>query len=79
MFEIHTHDPTNYPLPSIDLLEMAWFLTRIVSLSAAAEDKNLEFNDDDDEDAMAVPSSEKSTRRVLDWIPAPPDSSNAFG
>lgn len=45
VFEIHTEDPVHLPLPSKDLLEMAWFLTRIVSLSAAAEDKDLDFDD----------------------------------
>ncbi|OJJ51356.1 hypothetical protein ASPZODRAFT_163205 [Penicilliopsis zonata CBS 506.65] len=42
-----THNPETHPLPSFALLEMQWFLTRIVSMSAAADEYNRNnFNDD---------------------------------
>ncbi|KAI5310478.1 hypothetical protein KEM55_006612 [Ascosphaera atra] len=54
-FTIRTSDPVNLPLPSFDLLEMAWFLSRMVSLSAAAEDdRPFNFFDNDDGSAGAL-------------------------
>ncbi|OQE18871.1 hypothetical protein PENFLA_c020G03745 [Penicillium flavigenum] len=58
-----TKDPENLPLPSWDLLQMQWILSRIGAISGAAdastlpwdwdtedEDSNMEFEYDDDED-----------------------------
>lgn len=46
---IETEDPTNYPLPNWHLLEMQWFLNRVVAISGAAD---MEDDDDDDDDEL---------------------------
>lgn len=43
---LHTGDPENHPLPSFELLEIQWFLTRIAALNAAADVCDDEFGDD---------------------------------
>ncbi|GAD97072.1 conserved hypothetical protein [Paecilomyces variotii No. 5] len=47
VFSLRTSDPERLPLPSIELLEMQWYLIRIVSMSGAASEYD---NDDDDND-----------------------------
>lgn len=69
IFTITTPDPVRLPLPSFDLLEMAWHLSRIVSMSASGLPDNLDLrfegDDDDDIKPMAVPD------HVMDWIIPP--------
>ena len=36
-FEMRTDDPEARPLPSWELLEMQWFLQRVVGMAGAAE------------------------------------------
>jgi hypothetical protein len=57
IFTLTTPDPVRLPLPSFDLLEMAWHLARIVSMSASGLLNNLDlsFEGGDDIKPMAVP------------------------
>ncbi len=75
IFTLTTSDPVRLPLPSFELLEMAWHLARVVSMSASGllNDLDLRFEDDDDDiRPMAVPD------RALDWLlPPQTPSSNA--
>ena len=36
IFELTTNNPETHPLPSWELLEMQWFLQRVVAMSGAA-------------------------------------------
>jgi hypothetical protein len=49
LFELKTDDPEARPLPSIALLEMQWFLQRVMGMAGAAdelEDREYHFSDD---------------------------------
>jgi HNH endonuclease len=48
-FTFTTKDPTNLPLPSLELLEMQWVLQRLVGMSGAAGWPSLDDDDDDDD------------------------------
>ncbi|KAH8806054.1 hypothetical protein F5884DRAFT_836286 [Xylogone sp. PMI_703] len=45
-----TDDPKERPLPSLKLLEMQWFLARIVGMAGAADVNQLDLDYDDDDD-----------------------------
>jgi hypothetical protein len=47
VFTFKTTDPKNLPLPSMELLEMQWYLQRLVAMSGAAEWPSLDWDDDD--------------------------------
>src|SRR5207245_411769 len=49
-FTFTTDDPVDHPLPSWDLLEMQWFLQRLVGMCGAAGWPSLELDDDDTDD-----------------------------
>jgi hypothetical protein len=46
VFTFKTTDPEKMPLPSWELLEMQWYLQRVVAMSGAAEWPSLNWNDD---------------------------------
>jgi hypothetical protein len=49
LFELKTDDPDARPLPSMKLLEMRWFLQRVMGMAGAAdelEDGEYHFSDD---------------------------------
>jgi hypothetical protein len=48
-FDLHTTDPTTKPLPSFQLLEMQWFLQRILGMAGGVGDVDLEDLMDDPE------------------------------
>jgi hypothetical protein len=50
IFELKTDDATARPLPSFQLLEMQWFLTRVVGMAGAAFPYGLEDSDYEDSD-----------------------------
>lgn len=58
IFTIKTDDPEKRPLPSFELLEMQWYLTRIVTMQGAGEDDDSEM--DSDGDVVTVPSRSRS-------------------
>lgn len=69
-FTLRTDDPENRPLPDYDLLEMQWYLNRIVALANAAEifiDDGDDFDDEDD-GCTAKPFDQGHKSDVLDWI-----------
>ena len=45
-FTMTTDDPVNKPLPDPDLLELQWYLQRILAMSGAAEWDEKDFDDD---------------------------------
>jgi HNH endonuclease len=49
-FTFTTKDPDKLPLPSVELLEMQWFLHRMVGMSGAAGWPSLDDDDDDTAD-----------------------------
>lgn len=65
IFTLSTHDPITHPLPSKEILDMQWHLTRVVSLSGAAGTADLNVDDDDD-----VPGSTTGSNnfQVQQWI-----------
>jgi len=50
VFTFTTKDPQNLPLPGLELLEMQWFLQRLVGMSGAAEWPILDLDDDESVD-----------------------------
>jgi hypothetical protein len=77
-FTFTTKDPKNLPLPSLELLEMQWFLQRLVGMSGAAGWPSLDEIDDDtvdDDDGCHIPdytdySVHNSLKRVREWVGA---------
>ena len=47
VFTLTTDDPEKRPLPSVELLEMQWFLQRLVGMCGAAGWPSLDWDDDD--------------------------------
>lgn len=72
VFILTTHDPQTHPLPSFGLLEMQWHLSRIVSMSGAAE--VLDEDDDSDDDDFGAQSARKSSSEVMTWLSSLPSS-----
>ncbi|KAJ5146330.1 uncharacterized protein N7515_000894 [Penicillium bovifimosum] len=50
-FKMATHNPETHPLPSWELLDMQWHLTRIVAMCSAARYNNNECDSDDSDDS----------------------------
>ncbi|KAN0075175.1 hypothetical protein V8E54_007786 [Elaphomyces granulatus] len=74
-FTLTTTDPITHPLPSFPLLEIQWHLSRVVSMSGAAEIFNHRYEDDDEyNDDYAV---DNLSSKILPWIPLPPSSSSS--
>ncbi|KAE8339790.1 hypothetical protein BDV24DRAFT_72740 [Aspergillus arachidicola] len=64
-FTLKTSDPVNLPLPSKQLMEMAWILARVVNLSGAGEEKEIEeFSSDDGYDIDIT----AKTEAIKDWL-----------
>ncbi|KAB8264491.1 hypothetical protein BDV32DRAFT_145729 [Aspergillus pseudonomiae] len=51
---ITTTDPDEYPLPSFELLQMQWLLTRALGLSGAADLDSEDWDDSDSEEEMEL-------------------------
>jgi hypothetical protein len=73
-FTFTTKDPTNLPLPSLELLEMQWILPRLVGMSGAAGWPSLDDIDDDtvdDDDGWLTDYGvHNSLKRVCEWVGA---------
>ncbi|KAL2825484.1 hypothetical protein BDW59DRAFT_146282 [Aspergillus cavernicola] len=65
---LRTADPARLPLPSFALMEMAWHLARVVSMSASGLIQELDLRFEGDEDDRMGPMA--VSQRVLDWIPS---------
>ncbi|KAJ5145718.1 uncharacterized protein N7515_000282 [Penicillium bovifimosum] len=66
-FKMATHNPETHPLPSWDLLDIQWHLTRIVAMCSAARYKNDDCDSDDSDEsepemAVALPRAYGSPR-----------------
>jgi hypothetical protein len=78
MFTFTTGDPENLPLPSLELLEMQWFLQRLMGMCGAAEWPSLDWDDDDivdNDDSWLIPDYtdgrvHNSLKRVREWFGA---------
>jgi hypothetical protein len=53
-FELKTDDVIARPLPSFKLLEMQWFLTRVIGMAAAAIPYDEDWGDSDSDDAAVL-------------------------
>ena len=53
-FELKTDDAIERPLPSFKLLEMQWFLTRVVGMAGAAVLYDEDWGDEDSDDAAVL-------------------------
>ncbi|OOQ84786.1 hypothetical protein PEBR_28856 [Penicillium brasilianum] len=62
IFDITTPDPVAKPLPSTELLELKWHLSRIASMQGAAEDED--SDSDPDDDLVKVPSRTPSPAKA---------------
>jgi hypothetical protein len=78
LFTFTTEDPENLPLPSVELLEMQWFLQRLVGMCGAAGWPSLDDDDDDsvdNNDGWLIPDYTYSDvhnplKRVREWVGA---------
>jgi len=52
VFTLRTTDPKNLPLPSKELLEMQWYLQRLVAMSGTAGWPSLPWDDNIDDDII---------------------------
>jgi len=86
IFKITTENPEKYPLPSWELLQMQWFLQRLVAMSGAASWPRIDFDDDDDDDdtecspvlVKEINSQNWGYEDVYNWIPGPQESEPAW-
>jgi hypothetical protein len=68
--EIRTDDPTNNPLPSIELLHMQWVLNRLTAISGAADiDEQALDDSDEEEDCPAEKSIQLSQTENIPLLP----------
>jgi hypothetical protein len=65
-----TNDPEKLPLPSFKLLEMQWFLNRVIGMAGAGEQDDDDFYDDDLEDLADDVEDEEVEENVV--TPAAP-------
>jgi len=72
LFTLTTKDPEKLPLPSMDLLEMQWFLQRLVGMSGAAGWPILDLDDDESVRLTSGHSSnlDDALERVHEWVAA---------
>ena len=78
VFTFKTTDPEKLPLPSMELLEMQWYLQRLVAMSGAADWPSLVWDDDDDDNIIPCPNPSyadgnmnTTIQDVYEWIPSP--------
>jgi len=74
-FTFTTTDPKDLPLPSMELLQMQWFLQRLVGMSGAARYPSLDDIDDDsvdnDNNYVTADSTDchmYNRKRVCEWV-----------
>ncbi|KNG84143.1 hypothetical protein ANOM_008303 [Aspergillus nomiae NRRL 13137] len=61
---ITTTDPDEYPLPSFELLEMQWLLTRALALSGTADFDPEDWDDSDSEEEKELVERTKKEKKV---------------
>jgi hypothetical protein len=76
VFSFKTTEPEGQPLPSWELLEMQWYLHRLVAMSGAAGWPILEWDDDDNSIPCLNPiyadgNANITFQDVYEWIPSP--------
>ena len=75
VFKFKTTDAKKLPLPSIELLEMQWYLQRLVAMSGSAGWPILDWSDDDDQiipypnPAYANSNASTTFQDINEWIP----------
>ncbi|KAH7355110.1 hypothetical protein BKA65DRAFT_234125 [Rhexocercosporidium sp. MPI-PUGE-AT-0058] len=70
IFDLKTDDPTTKPLPSFKLLELQWFLTRVIGMAGAAFPYEAGSGDDSDEDIPGLDLDEAGDTSFLLDIPS---------
>ena len=76
VFSFKTTEPEGQPLPSWELLEMQWYLQRLVAMSGAAGWPSFDWDDDDDSipcfnSTYADGNANTTFQDVSEWIPSP--------
>lgn len=66
IFDLKTDDPVKKPLPSFKLLELQWFLVRVVGMAGAAFPYEPSSGDDSDEDVPGLDPYEADTSALSD-------------
>jgi hypothetical protein len=75
IFELKTSHPVKMPLPSFELLELQWFLTRIVGMAGAGSSDEEDPEDSDSDVSDLGPSDVREESLLSDFsLPNPPDS-----
>jgi hypothetical protein len=69
IFDLKTDDPIKKPLPSFKLLELQWFLVRVIGMAGAAFPYEPSSGDDSDEDVPGLDLDEVGDTSVLSDIP----------
>ena len=69
IFDLKTDDPIKKPLPSFKLLELQWFLVRVIGMAGAAFSYEPSSGDDSDEDVPGLDLDEVGDTSVLSDIP----------
>lgn len=69
IFELKTDDPIKKPLPSFKLLELQWFLMRVIGMAGAAFPYEPSSRDDSDEDVPGLDLEEVGDTSILSDIP----------
>ncbi|KAJ9312472.1 hypothetical protein DTO271D3_7333 [Paecilomyces variotii] len=69
-FELRTDNPFTHPLPSWDLLDMQWRLTRVVSMSGAADVYD-DDDDNDDDNSIDDAAGIEDRPDIFSWVPSP--------
>jgi hypothetical protein len=83
VFTITTKDPVRLPLPSWPLLEMQWYLQRVVAMSAAAEpptDSEVdEWNSERGTTRLDRDTTARRIGRVSEWLGITPNTGQVTG
>jgi len=69
IFDLKTSDPIKKPLPSFKLLELQWFLMRVIGMAGAAFPYDPSSGDDSDEDVPGLDLDEVGDTSILSDIP----------
>lgn len=69
IYDLKTDDPINRPLPSFKLLELQWFLVRVVGMAGAAFPYEPSSGDDSDKDIPSLDLGEVGDTSILSDIP----------
>lgn len=69
VFKLTTENPESHPLPNWDILDMQWFMQRLVAMSGAVGWPRSDLDDNDiDSSAVLVDGINDFNEDVYSWI-----------